>query len=122
MMGPNKTQEELKKSLGERIRLARLQAGLTQKELGSQIGVSTVTISDWERGVTQPTAIVLWQLGNTVGRSAAFFFGDLLPDNEFLYGDAEESVLRLYRELNPTFKRLTVSFMQWAKQEQQGPL
>ena len=118
--GPKQTQEKLKKSLGERIRLARQQAGLTQKQLGVQIGVSAVAISDWERGVTQPTAILLWQVGNTVGRSAAFFLNDLAPEREYSGEDSDESFLRLYRELDPTFRRLTVSFMQWAKQEQHG--
>ena len=120
MTGPEQTPEELKKSLGARIRLARRQAGLTQKELGIEIGVSSVAISDWERGVTQPTAILLWQVGNTVGQPTAFFLKDLAPEREYSGEDAEESFLRLYMELDPTFRRLTVSFMQWAKQEQQG--
>ena len=120
MTEPKQTQEELKKSLGERIRFARQQAGLTQRQLGIHIGVSAVAISDWERGVTQPTAILLWQVGNTVGRSASFFLSDLVPDKEYLGEDPEDSFLRLYRVLDPTFRRLTVSFMQWAKQEQQG--
>ncbi len=120
MMRPEQTPEELKKSLGARIRLARRQAGLTQKELGIQIGVSSVAISDWERGVTQPTAIVLWQVGNAVGQPAAFFFKDLAPEREYSGEDSEESFFRLYMELDPTSRRLTVSFMQWVKQEQQG--
>ncbi len=120
LTGPQQTPEELKKSLGARIRLARRQAGLTQKELGIQIGVSSVAISDWERGLTQPTAILLWQVGNAVGQPAAFFLKDLAPEREYFGEDAEESFLRLYMELAPSFRRLTVSFMEWAKREQQG--
>lgn len=39
---------------GERIREARQRAGLTQEELGAQVGVSMRTIGNWERGTTVP--------------------------------------------------------------------
>lgn len=42
--------------LGANIRRVRLQAGLTQKELGERIGVEGNTISDWERGRSEPQA------------------------------------------------------------------
>lgn len=38
----------------ERIRELRLRAGLTQQQLGSQLGVSAVAVGKWERGQTQP--------------------------------------------------------------------
>lgn len=120
MAESKQAQQALKKSLGGRIRLARQQARLTQRQLGAQIGVSSVAISDWERGVTQPTAFLLWQIGITLGHSVSFFFDDLAPEAEQSGEDLEESFSRLYGELNPTFRRLTVSFMEWAKREQQN--
>lgn len=39
---------------GEQIRTARELAGLSQSELGRQIGVSLRTIGNWERGATIP--------------------------------------------------------------------
>lgn len=37
------------------IKAARINAGLTQKELAKIIGVSNLTISSWETGKTEPT-------------------------------------------------------------------
>lgn len=38
----------------ERIKLARRNAGLTQGQLASAAGVSSITVSRWERGVSEP--------------------------------------------------------------------
>jgi transcriptional regulator with XRE-family HTH domain len=41
--------------LGGRLRTARRSVGLTQKQLGEQLGVESVTVSRWERDVTTPS-------------------------------------------------------------------
>ena len=41
--------------MGGRLRTARRSAGLTQKQLGEQLGVESITVSRWERGVTTPS-------------------------------------------------------------------
>lgn len=41
--------------MGGRLRIARRSAGLTQKELAEQLGVESITVSRWERGVTTPS-------------------------------------------------------------------
>ena len=41
-------------SLGERITLARKQAGLSQEQLGEKLGVSRQAVSKWESGQTNP--------------------------------------------------------------------
>jgi transcriptional regulator with XRE-family HTH domain len=41
--------------LGTRLRTARRSAGLTQKQLAEALGVESITVSRWERGVTSPT-------------------------------------------------------------------
>lgn len=40
--------------LGQRIKEARKQAGLTQKELSEKSHIATITIQQYERGVRQP--------------------------------------------------------------------
>ncbi len=45
--------------LGERLRTARRSAELTQQELAEALGVESITVSRWERGVTTPS---LWRL------------------------------------------------------------
>jgi transcriptional regulator with XRE-family HTH domain len=41
--------------VGGRLRTARRSAGLTQKQLGEALGVESITVSRWERGVTTPS-------------------------------------------------------------------
>lgn len=41
-----------KKGFGQRLKICRKNAGLTQKELAIKIGVSAQVISNWERGYT----------------------------------------------------------------------
>lgn len=39
---------------GEKIKRAGLYRGISQKDLGKMLGVSTMSISQWERGVRKP--------------------------------------------------------------------
>ena len=41
--------------VGVRLRTARRSAGLTQKQLAEALGVESITVSRWERGVTTPS-------------------------------------------------------------------
>lgn len=42
------------KSTGDKIKTARKQAGLTQKELGQRMGVKPQTVAQWENGLRKP--------------------------------------------------------------------
>ena len=41
-------------TLGERIEKRRLELGLTQKEMGAMLDVTSFTVLNWEKGKTQP--------------------------------------------------------------------
>lgn len=41
--------------MGGRLRTARRSVGLTQKQLAEALGVESITVSRWERGVTSPS-------------------------------------------------------------------
>jgi transcriptional regulator with XRE-family HTH domain len=41
--------------VGARLRTARRSAGLTQRQLAESLGVESITVSRWERGVTTPS-------------------------------------------------------------------
>lgn len=41
--------------VGARLRMARRGVGLTQKQLAEALGVESITVSRWERGVTSPS-------------------------------------------------------------------
>ncbi|MDE2310785.1 MAG: helix-turn-helix transcriptional regulator [Betaproteobacteria bacterium] len=41
-------------TLGEHIKKKRLGMGLTQKEVGEVLGVTSFTVLNWEKGKTEP--------------------------------------------------------------------
>jgi type I restriction enzyme M protein len=52
------------------IRDRRTAAGLSQAELAAQVGVTQPIVSQWERGVAQPSAIALEKLQTVLGEPA----------------------------------------------------
>lgn len=112
-----RTASELMKVIGKKIRAARRHAEMTQRQLGRQIGVSSVSISDWERGSRQPNALSLWKLANAVGEPVTYFLPVPSQAGDSTEDETEEDFLKLFRELSPELRRRTLSFMGWVKQE-----
>lgn len=50
--------------LGNKLRTSRSAAGLSQQAVANRIGVSQMTVSNWERGVSVPSNYELEQLGS----------------------------------------------------------
>jgi transcriptional regulator with XRE-family HTH domain len=64
-------------ALSERIVEARLQKlSLTQSELAAQLGVESVTVSRWERGVVEPRPAVIRDLARLTGLPVSWFFSE----------------------------------------------
>jgi transcriptional regulator with XRE-family HTH domain len=59
--------------LGERLRAARLMAGLSQEELAERTGVSKMAISKYEREIIKPSSGVLLRLGGALDRKVEYF-------------------------------------------------
>ena len=53
--------------MGGRLRTARRSAGLTQKQLAEELGVESITVSRWERGVTSPSLPRLRRVAELTG-------------------------------------------------------
>ena len=66
----------LYRELGQRIRDARLHAGLTQSSLALSAGLSRTSITNIEMGNQQPTIHALWRIADAVSTSPC----DLLPE------------------------------------------
>lgn len=49
------------------LHIARKMAGLTQAELGNEVGVSESTVLSWEKGRTEPTIGQAKKIGEVVG-------------------------------------------------------
>lgn len=71
-------QEALHRLLGERIKAARLELGLTQEQLGAAFGRVQTWVREMESGRAAPQPYMLAALAAASGRSVAWFFGE--PD------------------------------------------
>ena len=60
---------------GERIKAARLRAGLTQKELADRLGIPYQGIGQWERGVRIPKESTLRKLAPALGVTYGYLIG-----------------------------------------------
>ena len=103
-------------SLGERIKEARLNAGLTQQELGELIGVRKQTITGYEKGEREPDAIKLNKIAQVLGVSGDYLLN--LGDEAYGNNDSREhyslealKFARDFDQLTDEGKRLARGFM-----------
>ena len=61
-------------STGQRLAELRRQAGLTQRQLGDAVGVTDQTISNFERGETQPDVGVALAIAQRLGATVEDLF------------------------------------------------
>jgi transcriptional regulator with XRE-family HTH domain len=90
---------------GKRLRKARLEADLSQKQLGIQAGldpfVASTRINRYELGVHRPDLLTAQNLARVLGVSVAYFYAedDDVADVVSRYSKAPERVKRLVRQL-----------------------
>lgn len=73
---PRRQCDNRHKEVGLRIRVARLQAGLSQRELGAKVGVSYQQINKYERGENASTAVGLRDMASALAVSIDWLLGD----------------------------------------------
>ena len=80
------------KSVGEKIKQLRIQAGLTQKQLGDILHVSYQAVSKWERGVGLPDVSLFPLIAKTLNTTVAELFDEKtnLSDGENFKVDGEK--------------------------------
>ena len=59
------------------LEAARVNAGLTQKELAKELGISNVTVINWEKGVTEPPLSQIRKISQLSGIPMEFIY---VPD------------------------------------------
>ncbi|MBN1366621.1 MAG: helix-turn-helix domain-containing protein [Dehalococcoidales bacterium] len=64
------------KQIGAKIKVARLELGMSQRELGKLYGSSDVTISDMERGDREANVEALERLAHILGKPLEWFLKD----------------------------------------------
>ena len=65
------------KKLGKRIRLARVEADLTQTELANKIHAKQKSISRYETGASIPTIETLTKIANALKKPSAYLLEGL---------------------------------------------
>ena len=67
-------------SFGAKLKLARLEQGLSQAELAALCTVSQPTVASWERDSHAPRRLTLVRIAAALGLTPAFFTEDSPPD------------------------------------------
>ena len=82
--------------VGERIKEARLRAGLTQRQLAEKLGVPYQSIGQWERGVNMPRKKTVDKLADALNVSSEYLWGygsiDDLEDDARVQQDLIEEI------------------------------
>lgn len=84
----------------ENLRLFRSNKGLTQKSLGNTIGVTSVTIGNWERGVRQPSFDLLIKLADALDTSIDSLLGRYIRTSISASDKRAEDFLNKYKRLD----------------------
>lgn len=86
--------------IGNRIRDARQQAGLTQAQLAEIVGVSRSAVAQWETGRAGQVGTNLTRIAAALGVTAGHLLEGSRTDATPLEG-TEVALLRLYRTCTP---------------------
>jgi transcriptional regulator with XRE-family HTH domain len=105
--------------MGRRIRLRRVEIGLSQSELGEKLGVSFQQVQKYEKGVNRVGASRLQQIAEALGVDLTFFYeGNSKAEREvdsllFLDSSFSLRLLRAYTAVeNQAVQRQFVSLVE----------
>ena len=101
---------------GRRVRRARLDANLSQIELGRRLGVGQDTISHYEQGHSMPACVMVLRLSEVLGVHVTYFFPDD-PVGDF--SAAQREALALLSSLSPVALEYVINFVKHMAQAQQ---
>ncbi|WP_375667420.1 helix-turn-helix domain-containing protein [Bartonella sp. AC130YNZD] len=99
--------------IGKRIRHRRISIGLSQKALGSHLGVSFQQIQKYEKGLSRVSVGYLLKIAQKLDIPISFFYADiatkedlptketLLHHDQYTYSEKEHTLLKNFRELQP---------------------
>ncbi|WP_375650841.1 helix-turn-helix domain-containing protein [Bartonella sp. OT172YNZD] len=110
---PTKNPHFINILIGKRIRHRRISIGLSQKELGSHLGVSFQQIQKYEKGFNRVSAGCLLKIAQKLQVPMSFFYTDIATKEDTLtketlshrdqetYSEKEHALLKNFRELQP---------------------
>lgn len=91
------------RDFGERLKLFRKQAGLTQDDVAAQLGLTKNAISQWERNVSQPDLANLVALRMMLRVSLDVLVGGDEPGDggDAVQSAVERTLIKRFRALPP---------------------
>ena len=92
---PNQSASELEEQLGKKIKQARSEIGMSQKELGKALRLSDKTISAYEVGRALPGIKILQDLSRVTQRPIGYF----LDEPEYQDLDLQLKIKQIEQEL-----------------------
>lgn len=103
----------------ERLKTLRKEAGLTQVDVASKLGISQPAYASWERGVKKPTQENLVKIAQVLNVSIDYLVGnsdekieDELDNVEFLFRMNSKGLTEEEKEI---FKKELIEFMEERK-------
>lgn len=99
--------DKFTKNIGKKIKLARVNADLTQEELAEEIGISARYVSQLERGLAFGSANTIISICKTLNVDSNFLFDDLIKENTSTSFDnlVDTKFLQSYIKLNTVNKQ-----------------
>ncbi len=78
-MSDERSANAVDKRLGSRVRVRRLELGMSQEHLADLLGVTFQQVQKYEKGVNRMAASRLYDVANSLEMSIADFFDDFPP-------------------------------------------
>ena len=85
-------------TFGEKLKIARTEAGLKQSELAKQLNTTGNTISNWENNVSKPDLDTLSYICGILHVNASYFLQARFPEDEVSF--KEFKLIKKYRDLD----------------------
>ena len=92
-------EDSIRKTISINISKYREQAGFTQKELASKLGVTPSRVSNWEQGANSPTIDILFKVCEALNISINDIYG-VYPDSKIRMSYDEIEHIKKYRNLD----------------------
>ena len=91
------------KSLGNRIKDARKNAGLKQSDIAELLNIKNTTVSNWEKDISKPDIDTIEYLCELFNVSANYFIADMASKEVLSFSEKEH--IKKYRSLEALDKK-----------------
>ena len=105
----NNVEKNLRKSIGRKIKIARIKAEYTQEELAEKLSLSARYISQLERGIAFGSATTITSICKALNINSNFLFDEVIQNDSPIRSDfIDQYFLENYLKLN-SYNKLIVN-------------